>query len=538
MNRSAKAAARRPDWRVIRCVRVLGLLGLAVAVSNAGAATPCPVDLPGEIRAVDQLLERDDPAGAVARTAELAQRCPNNASAIRLHARALTAAGDPGETRRLLQEYLDANPLDCQTWSWLAWVALEMGDSLGAWVALSASDCPSTPQDVVRWALIEGLAAHKAHDQDGVREALANVDRDSVLWPEDAALLAFLEYSLDPRRQWPWQATVELGAGATSNALAGSPTDTAGEGESSSLARLSARTVLFGRPMGRLMPFGEVSVRGHGLADRAARELSYLELSGRAGALLNLGPSRATVALRREGLHLHRDRDSRFFTSLRAEADLELPGGTVLFAGGGKRSFDDPWRTRRELDLGVARAVRVGGHPLTIALVGRRFDASEPVYDQRGGTLTAVTHLQVAPRWTVRVSTLVSRDIYPRSDTWQGLIAFGSDAGRRDTTARASLGAWRRMRGGLQGGLTYEHARRWSSIESGFLGGFAYREHRLVATLRFDTVADPWRRTVAPPGHVALDWGVAAPAPGLGDERIRDLIRLDEELRPACPICQ
>lgn len=523
--------------RFAACGVAAALLAGVPSAAATGVTTPCPVDLPGEILAVENLLQQEDAAGAAARAAALTERCPGHPVAVRLHARALVATDDPAAARDLLQQYLDANPLDCQTWSWLAWVALEKADPLGAWVALSAPACPATPQETARWAVVEALAAHHGNDPDGVREALDKVEPGVLMWPEDADLLAFLEYTVDPHWQWPWQATVELGAGATSNALAGSPTDTAGEGESSALGRINARTVLFGPQTGRVIPFGEVAVRSHGLADDSARELSYLELSGRAGAVLRLGATRASVALRRDALHLNRDPDSRYFAVWRGELDLELPGGTVVFAGGGKREFDDPWRTRREYELGVARGLRLGGQPFTIALAGRRFNADEPVYDQRGGTLTTVTHLQLAPRWMARVSALVSRDIYPRSDTWQGLIAFGSDAGRRDTVGRVSLGAWRQMGGGLQAGVTYEHARRWSSIDEGFQGSFAYREHRVMVGLRFDTVADPWRRTAAPADHVTLAHGLTPPAPGLGDERIRDLIRLDEEMRPDCPVC-
>lgn len=525
------------NLRGVSRVALLVVLWAAGSVAEARADSSCPVDLPGEVSAVEHLLARGDPAGAVDRATDLSMRCPGHPVAIRLTAHTLLAVGDAAEARYRLQRYLDQNPHDCQTWSWLAWVALEMRDPVGAWLALAAAGCPDTPTETARWALIEALVAHQVHDPDGVRTALHTIRPSTVLWPEDVRLLAYLRTTLDRRWQWPWQATIELSTGATSNALAGSPTDTAGDGVSSSLARVNARTVLFGPQTGPVAPFGEATVRGHGLADTSARDLSYLEFSGRVGALLRLGAARATVAVRRDALHLNRPRDSRLFTALRGELDLELPGGAVVFGGGGRREFDDLWRTRREFDLGAARVMRLGGQPVTFALAGRRFEGQEPVYDQRGGTFTTVTHFRPAPRWIVRASALISRDVYPRSDTWQGLIAFGSNVGRRDTTARVSVGAWRELPGGCQAGIGYEYARRWSTIQSGLLGTFAYREHRLVATLRFDAVADPWRHTAAPAGHVALDWGLSAPIPGLGDERIRDLLRLDEEIRSDCPVC-
>lgn len=518
------------------------ILGLALAALLAGAAalpaaSSCPVDAAGEVRAVLLLLDRGDTTVALARAAGAAARCPGHGPLVRLLARTHHAAGDAAAARDLLAAHLAGDPLDCPSWSWLAWLHLDAGDPDAAWEALYAPGCPDTPELTARWAILEALAAQAQRDTAGMAEALARLGHRSPLWPEDDRARAHLQHALDPAWRLPWQTTLEVALGATSNALAGSPTDIPGEGESSALARLSLRSLLVGPGRGPLVPFGEITVRGHGIAADAARDLSYLELVGRAGVILRTPRTRTTLGLRQDALHLNHSIHSRYFTSLRAEADLELPGNTVLFAGGGRREFDDPWRTRREFDLGIARMVRPGGHPVTLVLAARRHDAGEPVYDLRGATLTAITHVPLDDRWTGRASLLLSRDEYPRSDTWQGLIAFGSAAGRRDTSARVSLGAWRRLTPAAQGAITYEYARRWSTIDEGFRGSFAFTEHRLLATIRLDAAANPYRRGRPGPDHVPLPYGLTASATGLQEERLRDLLRLDEELRPECPIC-
>ena len=452
---------------------------------------------------------------------------------MRLAARALLASGNSGQAAELLRQQVEFAPLDCETWSWLAWVELHRNEPAAAWQALQAPGCPGSPQEVTRWVLLEALVQRAAGNPDGVAVALAGLGDRSVMWPEDARLRAGLERLRNPAWQQPLQATVDLAAGGTTNAFAGSPTDTAKQGEESLLARLNAAASLRVPRRGPWTPLVEASVRGHGIAAEEARELSYLELAGRLGAELRLGRATAVLTYRKDALHLNRD-NSLYSEGQRAELELELPGGLVVLAGGGHRDFQDPWRTRQELDAGVAGTLRVGRLPITLALAGRSFDAHMPVYDQRGGTLSVVTSPSLGSAWRARLGLTVAVDDYPHSGGWEGLVAFGSDERRRDTLARLSLGTIRRLGNGSQIGITYEHARRWSSIEEGFQGSFSYREHRLLVGLRFDLDANPWRRGHAGGDHVRLDHGLDLPAGGFGEERVRDLVRQDEDLRGDC----
>ncbi|MCU0290512.1 MAG: hypothetical protein MUF10_00765 [Thermoanaerobaculaceae bacterium] len=448
-------------------------------------------------------------------------------------ARALLASGNSGQAADLLRQQVDQFSLDCESWSWLAWVELHRNEPAAAWQALQAPGCPGSQQEASRWALLEAVAQRAAGDAAGVAAALARVGDRSVMWPEDARLRAGLEKLRDPVWQQPLLASVELATGGTTNAFAGSPTDTTKQGEESLLARLNAAASLRAPRHGPVTPLVEVGVRGHGIAADEARDLSYLELAGRLGAELRLGRTTAVLTYRRDTLHLNQDH-SLYSEGQRAELELELPGGLVVLAGGGHRDFQDPWRTRQELDAGVAGTLRAGGLPVTLALAGRSFDAHMPVHDQRGGTLTAVTSTSLGGAWRARLGLTVAVDDYPHSGGWEGLVAFGSAEKRHDTLARLSLGAIRRLGNGLQVGITYEHARRWSSIEEGFQGSFSYREHRLLASLRFDLDANPWRRGRTGGDHVPLDHGLGGSAGGFGEERVRDLVRQDEDLRGDC----
>ncbi|HPS79836.1 MAG TPA: hypothetical protein PLS53_16875 [Thermoanaerobaculaceae bacterium] len=517
---------RRP-----RYVSRAAVAAMVWAVSAPASAVPC--DVAAEILATERSLVQHEPGPAVIRAEAALERCPGHPALVRLLARAQAAAGNSGTAREVLRTYLDGHPTDCETRSQLAWAELAANNPAEAWQALLGGGCPSTPEESSRWVLLE-VAARRFVGDDGPADlALGRLSDRSAMWPEDDHARAHLERQRDPSWTWPWQSSVELGLGGTTDAFAGSPTDVAHTGVRSALGRLTATTTIRAPRTGWLVPLVEASVRGHGIQADEARELSTLELGGRVGAELRVGRMLVIMAARREVLHLDQA-SSRFSDAWRGEIEAQTPRGLVLFAGGGHRDFRDPWRTRQEWDGGLAGALRLGGQAFTLALTGRRHDATRAVYDLRGASATVVTRVPLGAGWLARASVQGSWDDYPHSRSWEALVAFGNDRGRRDIAARLSMGAWRRLLPGLFGGLTYEYGRRWSSIEKGYQGSFSFREQRVLASLRLDLSGNPWRRGGATAEHVPIDWGFGVDAAPLGGESIRDLVRQDEELRADC----
>ena len=83
--------------------------------------------------------------------------------------------------------------------------------------------------------------------------------------------------------------------------------------------------------------------------------------------------------------------------------------------------------------------------------------------------------------------------------------------------------------------MTLEHARRSSTIDPGLYGSFAYRETRLMVSVRAVLAGNPWRgRPEVAEDHVPLDYGQAPQLPPLDLGGVRDMLRQEEELRRDC----
>jgi hypothetical protein len=518
------------------------VLCLLIAASSSGAATaatggastpPCPAP-PATLTALRGLLTAD-PRAALEGAEHAVSECPRQRSLQRILSAARQSSGDVPGAIRGLRDHLTADPLDCESWSWLAWLALERGDHALAWQALQAPGCPDSGQTAARQALLEAWFDLDVADQAAARTALAKVGDTVALWPEDASLDATLRRRLDPTWQPPAAVGGEVGVGGTSDAFAGSPVDTARNDIASALGTLRAFGRLAPPWRGPVTPFVAADLDAHGIADEDARELSYLDLGGRAGVELPFARTLVRAAYRREALFLNVEEDSRYSVANRAELEAELPSGMVVLAGGGHRDYLDPWRTRRELDGGVVAPLARGSFPISAGVSLRGYAASRAVWNQRGATLTAVTAHSLGRRLTGRAAVTVARDVYPDSGGLDGLLAFGSREERRDLLVRLSLGVMRRVGAHLLSGLGYELAHRSSTIDRGLYGSYEYTEHRLMLTLRFGGAGSPWRaRARADADHVPLEYGLARPAVDLGLEPARELLRQSEELRRDC----
>jgi hypothetical protein len=270
-------------------------------------------------------------------------------------------------------------------------------------------------------------------------------------------------------------------------------------------------------------------VSGFGLEEAEADQLSYLELSARPGVVL--GHQRPLfIGYHGERMLMNRH-PSWFSTGHRLEADLQL-GGFDLFAGAGRRTFDDRLRSRDELDGGLGTSLQLGGgHPLLVGGVVRLFEAESRAYDQLGASVLALLRLDLGRRLWMRTSLSAAWDDYPHSGGADGEEVFGSNERREDLLGRVAVELWRDL-GRLSAGLRYQYTRRDSTIDAGSDNNFDYDEHRVMLTVRWHGERDPWAaEVVRPAGHVALDWGLGTRRGGAADERIQDLLRQDEDIR-------
>ena len=458
-------------------------------------------------------------------------RFPDDPVLPLLLARAYLDEGNLFWAERTVRDALGRRPEEADLRAWLACIHIRQGDPELAAADLAAPPPPGEGPARSRLRLADALVAQVRSDDAAARAALAGLPRDASLYPEDVALWQHLQRRLD--RWWldPVSGTLDGGAGHTSNALAGSPTDPGRSGAPSGLALLDlrARVVPLGR--GAVRPALDLELDGELLADSEARDLSSLTAALRLGLVATRGERRLLAAYRGETLWLDQA-DSRYADAHRAEFELESTGGWVAAFGGGRRSYRDERRTRWEGDLGLAAPLHLAASlPLAVGVTGRAADAESPAWDQRGATAAAAVRLNLGRGFAARVAVTASWDDYPHSGGIEGLLAFGTTERRRDLLGRVTLAVigptWRGVRPLLELRLT----RRDSTADDlpGF--DFDYRETRVALRLQWRFAADPWGpRAVRSEAHVPLDWGLGG-GDGSEQERILDLLRQDEELR-------
>jgi hypothetical protein len=502
----------------------------APPVAQACASAESALALSQTMRSLD--AGRAEEALAAARA--LVARCPQLAAAQHALARAQLTLGRPLAAIEALRAFLVVSPGDCETRSWLAWIRLQQGEATLAARELDEQPCPVSAGDAGRYLWLRAHLAAAAGDRGGARRALSALGDRGVLHHVDRAAWNDLNRQLRPGWEPPLAASAELALGGASHALAATPTDRPGENVSSGVGRPSLRLAWRAPELRRLTPFADLALNANGLSAAEARGFSVLDGSLRLGTHLGgLGGRAPRLAYAHDELLLNDRARTRYSVADRGELALAPSARLALQVSLGRRRFPfEQGRSRTELE-GVGLLKAFGGRlPLQLGASWRFFPARESAYDQLGGTLMATTDVPLGRRIRGRGMVLVAHDRFPHSGGPEGLTAFGSEAKRRDTLVRASVGLWVAPRANARLGLEYERAQRFSSADQPSFY-YPYTAHRVLFRVRVDRSGNPWRaRAPVAETHVPL-WTEAEGAltPQGFDPA---LLRQDVELQGDC----
>ncbi len=495
--------------------------------------------LPAPARGQDAPLDLDQARALVAQgqaaraipflKAEI-ERQPTSKPLRLLLARAYLDDGNDFWALRTVAAAADLYHEDCNLSLWLAWIEIRQGALDRAREVLDRA-CAHWPPEHARRALLLGMLEERAGSP---AQALAWLDKAQAsawVYPEDRVAISDLRDKLLPGHLPPISGRVEVGLGWTANALAGSPTDptSAGRSAASPLGQ-TAVWVRFAPPgLSFVRPSLEADLRAVGYTAAAGRGFSYLALGGRPGLQIGRGNRRVLLAYHYDALLLaggdtYEQGPIWFYDAHRAEAELEVGSGVVVFGGVGKRRFREMGRTRFEADGGVGGGFDLGARThLLGALSGRVHDAANDAYDLRGASLLVAAEIRLPGRWSARTAFLASGDLYPRSPGYFDPAA--NTTNRRDLLLKVSASAFMPpLLDPMKVGFTYELATRGSTA-----GPYAYTDHRLFCRVIWTFKADPWLpAALSPSDHVALDYGLGGEAL---EERVQDLLRQNEDVQ-------
>jgi hypothetical protein len=452
-------------------------------------------------------------------------------------------ANDPeseGLTLALVNAYLeDGNTLwalrtalsypgeeSCEMMSWIAWLHFRQGALDEAREALFTGSCWETPPHTARRELLLALIEQQAENETGARAHLKAAHGEKHAFAEDREAIARL-VSRDPGFLPPLSGRLELGLGFTSNALAGSPTDSAAtKTDNESPMGQTSTWLRFVAPMGRwVRPAVEVDARAHGFTTESGRDLSYGLFGVRPGLFVGWLPS-ALLAYRYEGLllaggDLYDSGPLWFYDAHRFELEAQLLTSLTVFGGAGRRNFREIGRSRAEVDGGVGGSFELGSRTRIMgALTGRWHGADKAPYDLRGASVLLNAEVRLPASWSTRAGIVAGLDAYHRSAGY--FDAASPELTRRDVLLKLSAGVSSpSLAQGLKVGLFYEFSHRDSTIQI-----YEYVDHRVLAKLQWSFSFDPWLPSaVAAPDHIPIDYGLGSTAL---EERIQDLLRQDE----------
>ncbi|MBW1870421.1 MAG: hypothetical protein JRJ19_00050 [Deltaproteobacteria bacterium] len=525
-----------------------GILGLVLAaifgcLSQAAAEEKCEkvcqADVACETRVIDCLIKTDKVRQAIKRLKSLVREQADQPAYLRLLARVYLADNNSFWAQRTLQKALARDDNDLDSRFWLAWVYVNQGDLELARDLLAEKYTPRAGPQRARWMVMHAFMARTENEHEVARLALQAVEETSQIYPEDKKIWEFLRRAEDPGFIEPLNIRLELWAGYTSNAQAGSPTDTNASGSKSALGRLNLFSKFVLPVWQTVRPTIEGSFKGHALEEDATpnngkrpQEYTYLELSMRPGLIIGYDYPRVLVGYRAELLLINQDEKNPFYEAHRGEIEIET-GGPLVFAGAGRRIFKESGRTRWEFDGGAGGAISLHRRvQLLLAGSARYYLAYGESYDQVGGSALMVGRILIWKGFSLRLGVNIGLDYYLHSGGDKGKIAFGTENKRFDVLTKLTAGIWSPVLFATRLGIGYEFSIRNSTADEEN-DNYNYTEHRALLKARWTFDLNPWApRVVETEGHVALDYGQGGDSGGGFDqERIQDLLRQDEAAR-------
>ena len=529
---STGSSARSPS--------ALAFFAVCAALAGTARAAPpsCPVaiadcrDEPCAIAAARCALAAGDSAEAIDVARAALTAWPDSGPLHVLAAAAYLGADNPLWALRTLLRRVSAAPDDCVAATWLAWTRLRLDQPEGAADLLADPRCASPDAAGTRALLVRALAHHKLGASDAATAGLDRARHQPVIDATDAPALAALSRAAEPDRLRHVTWRLEAAAGYSTNPLLGAPNDpaVAAATEGSGLVQLDAWVRLAPDLGGPLRPLLELQPRVVRFLAIGAEGLSTLVASGRAGLVMGRDLPRATLAYRPDYVLLEQgDGYSAgplwYYGAHRAELEVELSRSLVLFAGGGHRAFRELGRGRWEADLGAGGgAALTSGAALLWAVTTRAHTANDKGYDVLGATAVFSLDVRLPATLWARANGGVGVDVYPRSEG-----AFGIAGVRRDLAVRAGAQLGASPEPGLRVGLGWDMTWRDSTVPE-----FAATDHRVTLRVAWSGDADVTGPDAVEGALLApLGWGLG-PGEGGAAERVQDLLRRDEQVRPGC----
>jgi len=506
--------------------------GLLLLLGSEGVYAVGPVE-EGPFAKAKVLIDRGENRKAIELLKESLSAEWTSGPQTRLMASAYLADGNEIWALRALHRQT-ASVVDPETQTWIAWIHLQNGRLDRAEEALEAVEEAVPDPLSARTHLLRAMLYH-ARERDP--QALAELEwvrsRAGEMFAEDRSLMDHLERSVDPGHISPLSFSVSLSGGRESNVAQSSILESDRKVGSYVVEfDQDGRFVMAARQMFRPVLEYRIKLKGYpgGQDDSGeieAWDLSYADISGRIGVILGKGIPRGSLYYSNVNVLLAGDDgvdadQQAYAVTHRGEFEIEIPGGILVFGGGGQKTFREAARSRNEGDLGLAVMKGLTDRvSLTGILSGRLFDSRSDAYDLRGGSALAFLRVPLLRDGFARLGFTLLFDDYHASER----SAYWGGEQRQDRLVRAKVVLWGPSRMGFRVGLSYQYTNRDSTVDA-----FAYENHEVLVRILWRGEFDPWRPSlIRPRHHVAVDYGLDRAY--LPEERIQDLLRQEDAAR-------
>jgi hypothetical protein len=211
------------------------------------------------------------------------------------------------------------------------------------------------------------------------------------------------------------------------------------------------------------------------------------------------------------------EESSWFYEFHRFEMDIIFNNAVSVIAGAGRRFFNQQVRSRWEADVtGISPLLRTDKFKASGAFSIRAYKARRATYDLIGATsLFSMQYMPNKGRLSISSSLLLSKDRYPNDQK-----------NRNDILINVLPGIWYRYKD-LKFGISCEYGRRYSNVDE-----YGYADMRIQAKIDISMKLYPSAlKTVNPPNHVALPYGLHTEEIIGRDDSIRELLEQREDMQ-------